>query len=90
MSTINKSLYAAALNLLLIAGGSAYSSSALALPITWTLQDVTFTDGGTASGNFSLNQYGYVSDFSITTTMVGSFTGNTYAVQTSISPTLDH
>ena len=95
MSTINKYLFTAALNLLLIAGGSAYSGSAAALPITWTLQNVTFADGGTASGEFTLNPYGFLDSSSITTTTptpatAGSFTGNVYTYPgNSINPVLD-
>jgi hypothetical protein len=33
-----------------------------------TLEDVTFADGGTASGSFTLNVYGYVESADITTT----------------------
>ena len=92
MSTINKFLYTAALNLLLIAGGSAYSSSASALPITWTLQNVAFVGGGTASGYFTLNEYGFLGSSSIITSTVGSFTGNAYISPSvnSASPNFDH
>lgn len=32
-----------------------FSSPALAAPVVWTLQDVIFTDGGTASGSFTFD-----------------------------------
>ncbi len=91
MSTINKSLLIVALSLLLVAGGSVYSAGAQALPITWTLQGVTFDDGGTASGDFTLNQYGFLSSSSIiTTSVVNGFSGNTYLFPGgSINPNFD-
>jgi len=91
MSTINKSLFTVALNLLLIAWGGAYSTSISALPITWTLHDVTFSDGGTASGEFTINQSGFLSGSSITTTAVGSFTAESYIYPgNSINPNFDY
>jgi hypothetical protein len=91
MSTSNKSLLIVALSLLLVAGGSVYSAGAQALPITWMLQGVTFDDGGTASGDFTLNQYGFLSSSSIiTTSVVNGFSGNTYLFPGgSINPNFD-
>jgi hypothetical protein len=55
------------------------SGAAFAAPIHWTLNGVTFADGGTASGGFTYdattNTY---SAINITTTTVGTFTGHTY------------
>ncbi len=36
----------------LVIGLTAMSSTAVAAPVKWTLVDVTFSDGGTASGSF--------------------------------------
>ena len=53
---------------------------ASAKPVTWVLQGVTFSDGGTASGSFvydaDTNTY---SSVNITTTTTGTYTGHTYA-----------
>lgn len=59
--------------------GLAFSASAA--PITWTLHDVTFDDGGTASGSFvfdaDLLTFGAID---ITTTDTADVTGAHYAV----------
>jgi hypothetical protein len=47
--------------------------------ILWTLDGVTFEDGGTASGTFATDSTtGAVTSFNIVTTTVGSFAGTTY------------
>jgi hypothetical protein len=48
--------------------------------VTYTLSNVTFDDGGTASGSFMVvrNQFGAVFSPNITTTSTASFTGTTY------------
>jgi len=53
--------------------------SASAAPVTWTLQGVTFNDGGTASGSFSYDAVaGTYSSINITTTAGTAFSGATY------------
>lgn len=88
MPKINKTLLAASLKLLFIAGGLSFGNTAQAAfaGFTWTLQDVTFADGGTASGSFSLNTYGYLSGASITTTngTGDGFVGATYTAANAI------
>jgi hypothetical protein len=37
-------------------------------PIVWDLNAVQFSDGGKASGSFSINQFGFIQTFDITTT----------------------
>src|SRR5262249_54293485 len=58
---------------------SAVHAAAFAIPLTWTLNNVTLSDGGAASSSFaydpSLNQY---SSVSITTTTGSVRTGTTY------------
>ncbi|MCK6371416.1 MAG: VPLPA-CTERM sorting domain-containing protein [Gammaproteobacteria bacterium] len=67
-------------------------SSAIAAPVQWTLKNVLFDDGGTASGTFvydaTLNVY---SNFNITTTAGGSFGGATYTnyLNSPFGPTLN-
>jgi hypothetical protein len=55
---------------------------AVAMPVAWTLNNVNFADGGTATGSFSydadLNAYSAVS---ITTTPGSAFSGWTYGGQ---------
>lgn len=47
--------------------------------IVWTLQDVAFSDGGTASGTFSTDSTtGNVVDFNIVTTAGAKLAGTTY------------
>src|ERR1700676_3307329 len=36
--------------------------------IIWTFDNVAFDDAGTLSGTFSINQYGFIGTFDITTT----------------------
>jgi hypothetical protein len=56
------------------------ASPVRASPILWTLTDVTFDDGGTASGSFVFEDVtGAYSDLSITSTAGSSFAGATYA-----------
>ena len=50
-----------------------------AMPIGWTLQDVVFTDGGTASGSFAFDaDFGLYSHVDITTTTGSEVTGAKY------------
>jgi hypothetical protein len=52
----------------LIGLASGFAAPVARADIIWTLVDVTFNDGGTASGTFTLNQYGYgEANFDITT-----------------------
>ena len=66
----------------LLAATIAVSSIAEAAPLQWTLNNVVFSDGGTASGSFtydaSLNAY---SAISITTTAGAAFGGWAYGGQ---------
>ncbi|MCP9222831.1 PEPxxWA-CTERM sorting domain-containing protein [Erythrobacter sp. LQ02-29] len=60
------------------------TTSAHAAPIVWTLQGVTFTDGGTASGTFSTDsETGSLLSFDITTTAASALGGFTYDAMTS-------
>jgi PEP-CTERM motif len=55
------------------------SAGAWASPLTWTLQGVTFTDGGTASGSFVFDATsGIFSSINITTTTGSVLTGANY------------
>jgi hypothetical protein len=59
----------------------ALSMSAMATPvypIDWTLKNVTFADGGTASGTFGINQYGFIQFFDVTTTTGSTLGGYHY------------
>lgn len=53
---------------LLFAGLSVWGLSSANADSTVTLEGVTFADGGTASGDFVLNSYGYIKSVDITTT----------------------
>jgi len=72
-SSIGKSL------LLTMLVGLTFSNATQATPIKWTLQNVTFNDGGSAFGSFffdaTTNAY---SGISVTTTPGSSFGGTTY------------
>jgi hypothetical protein len=59
-----------------------FSNLASAAPLTWSLQDVTFGDGATATGSFAPYSSGY-SSWSITTSAEGSFTAFTFTPGTS-------
>lgn len=73
MKTTLKTLVAA--GALLAAGGSA----ANALPLTFELEDATFSDGGTMSGEFTLDVYGFLTQpTKITTTAGTNLGGFTY------------
>ena len=50
-------------------------------PITWDVSG-TFDDGGTFSGSFSLNVYGYLTQADITTTGGSTLPGTTYNIST--------
>jgi MYXO-CTERM domain-containing protein len=50
-----------------------------ATPIIWTLQDVTFTDGGTAQGHFTYDaDTNILSNVSIKTSLTDAFPGGVY------------
>jgi hypothetical protein len=52
----------------LIGVASAFAAPAARADVIWTLDDVIFNDGGTATGTFTINQYGYgEANFDITT-----------------------
>ena len=55
---------------------------------TWQLHNVTFTDGGTASGFFTLDDDapGFLGAMEIHTTTVGTFPGNTYTLANVVPP----
>ena len=44
--------------------------------VVWTLNGVTFDDGGTASGTFTIDQYGYFLNGSATVTTTAGSTAN--------------
>lgn len=46
--------------------------------VVWTLTDVPMDDGGLLNGHFSINVYGYLSDWNLTTTGGSSLPGATY------------
>jgi hypothetical protein len=50
--------------------------------VVWSVNG-TFQDGGTVSGTFTINVYGYLSDFDLKTTAVGPFSGFEYTPLTS-------
>ncbi len=77
---------ASCLLILLLSGG------AHADPIVWTLEDVTFDDGGTAIGSFKYDAGANLySDVAITTTLGTSFVGAGYGdVVYQGQPTQDH
>jgi hypothetical protein len=54
------------------------SASQSANALTWTLTDVPLTDGGTLSGTFTLNSYGYFGSFDISTTSGGEGFSESY------------
>ena len=57
------------------------STPAMALPTTWILQNAVFEDGGTASGEFTINVYGYLSEPTHIDTTAGTLLGaHTYTL----------
>lgn len=56
----------------------AFGSSARAQTETYSLSNVVFNDGGTASGDIVLNVYGFIAGGTIVTTAAGLFPGGTY------------
>jgi hypothetical protein len=62
---------------LALAAISASATAAPSYPIDWTLKNVTFSDGATANGSFSINQYGQIQSWDVTTTN-GLFPGYDY------------
>ena len=70
-------------------GGS--STPAAALPTTWILQNAVFEDGGTASGKFTINVYGYLSEPTHIDTSAGTLLGaHTYTLADPSSITSAH
>jgi hypothetical protein len=64
---------------LLAIGALALSLTASAGTLNWTLQDMTFSTGGSISGSFSIDTTtAQLSSVDITTTADGSFAGDTY------------
>ena len=78
MPFIHKSL-TLALSLLASGWAGLYAAPAQALPLTWTLDNAVFSDGGAAAGGFSLNQYGFPGDVTIETSTTGGFAGMFYS-----------
>jgi hypothetical protein len=70
--------------ILAVAVGAAvggFSTPAAALPTTWILQNAVLDDGGTATGVFTLNVYGFLSPPTHIDTTAGSLLGAyTYTV----------
>ena len=72
---------------LLLAFGAlwAVSATAEAYPVELSLENVVFSDGGTASGTIDLNVYGYVVSGDIITTTGTLLTGSDYVFPSSPS-----
>lgn len=63
------------------AAAGVFSTPAKALPTTWILQNAVLDDGGTATGMFTINVYGYLSPPSSITTTAGTLLGgHTYTL----------
>ena len=73
-SALSKRLWAAAACAALLAGASASPAHA---DIQWLVTG-TFNDGGTLSGYFDINVYGYLSSYDLTTTAGGQEAGFEY------------
>jgi hypothetical protein len=76
---------------LLLAGLSIWGVSSANADVTVTLEDITFADGATASGYFTLNPYGYLESVDISTaagtSMLGQpLAGYTYTLANSNVP----
>ena len=56
---------------------AAAAPSAASADVHWTVNG-TFDDGGSLSGFFDINVYGFLSDFDLTTTAVGTYPGFEY------------
>jgi hypothetical protein len=56
----------------------AANGSAAKADVVWNLENVQFSDGTSASGSFSINQYGYLDGFDITTITGSALSGYTY------------
>jgi hypothetical protein len=54
------------------------TAAPVSYPIDWTLKNVGFSDGGTASGTFAINQYGQLQTFDVTTTTGSALSGYVY------------
>jgi hypothetical protein len=61
---------------------AAAAPSAASADVHWTVNG-TFDDGGSLSGFFDINVYGYLSDFDLTTTAGGTDPGFEYTPETS-------
>ena len=57
--------------------------------ITWTLTSVPLTDGGSLTGTFSINQYGYLSGYNLITTISGLGFGETYYSPPPVAPDIN-
>ena len=57
--------------------------------ITWTLTNVPLTDGGSLSGTFSINQYGYLSGYNLITTISSLGFGETYYSPPPVAPNIN-
>ena len=67
------------------------STTVFAIPMTWTLQDVTFDDGGTASGSYQYDaDTDLYSNIDVTTTTTASFDGSVYNFLRPGSGSLDY
>src|SRR5215213_6210394 len=79
--TLAAKLAGCALAVAMGAAVGGFSTPAAALPTSWVLQNAVFDDGGTASGVFTLNVYGYLSEPTQIDTTAGSLLGgHTYTL----------
>ena len=61
-----------------LAAGAAAIPTIASADTTWLIEDATFDDGGTLTGTFTLNQYGYLETASLTTSAGGVLGGQSY------------
>lgn len=73
--------------ILVVLASLGLAAPAGAVPVTWTLQDVTFTDGGTATGSFVYDaDTNIFSGLDITTSFYAAFgSAVTYSISTALS-----
>src|SRR5271166_5480322 len=71
--------------------GLIMASPAAKADLIFSLNDVTFSDGATATGSFTVNVYGFLSTWNIQTSNGLSFVGYDYTptINTSINNPLD-
>jgi len=72
-----------ALRSILLAAALAISSASFVTQpakasVVWTLNDVPLTDGGTLSGTFTINGYGFLTTWDLTTTVGSTLSGAPY------------